>query len=107
MTAINLLRQRVAAHGQAAVARELAISKTAVSQILNGKYQASTEHVEARIMKLYGLGGAVNCPHRQEQITPAECAETYNRAVAIGLKATGNPQTMRQHHACLHCPIRR
>lgn len=106
MTAISLLRQQVAAKGQAAVARELGISKTAVSQILNGKYQASTEHVESRVMRLYGNRGALVCPHREEEISPAECAETYNRAATVGLRATGNPDTMRQHHACRHCPVR-
>lgn len=106
MTAINLLRREVTAKGQATVAKELGISKTAVSQILNGKYQASTGHVESRVMRLYGGLGALVCPHRLEEITPAECAATYNRAVAVGLKATGNPETLRQHHACLHCPVR-
>jgi hypothetical protein len=88
-------------------ARELGISRTAVSQILSGKYQADPGRIESRILSIYGAGDKLTCPHRGEGMTPAGCAAQYDRAVAIGLRATGNPETLRQHHACLHCEIRR
>lgn len=106
MTALELLRSRVEEHGQGAAARELGISKAAVSQILNGKYKASTEHIESRVMKLYGGRGVLVCPHQGREISPADCAAIYERAAAVGLRATGNPETLRQHHACRHCHIR-
>jgi len=105
--AIDLLKQRVEAAGQAAAARELGISRTSVSQILSGKYQADPGRIESRILALYGAGDKLTCPHRGQEITPAECAAQYGRAAAVGLRATGNPETLRQHHACLHCEIRR
>ena len=54
MTAIDLLRCRVEAQGQATVARELGISKAAVSQILSGKYQADPSHILTRVLNIYG-----------------------------------------------------
>ena len=106
MTAISILRQQVEARGQGAVSRELGVSKASVSLILSGKYQASTEHIEARVMKLYGGREGLICPHQGREISPAECADLYGRAVSVGLRATGNPATLRQYHACQHCTIR-
>ena len=106
MTALDILRKKVTEIGQAQVARELDISKTSVSQILNGKYQASTAKIEERVIKIYGAVGGLICPHRQVKITPEECSATYSRAMSIGLRATGNPETLKQHHACQHCHIR-
>ncbi|UQZ89559.1 hypothetical protein C4J81_10225 [Deltaproteobacteria bacterium Smac51] len=106
MTALDILRKRVDQHGQATVARELQLSKTAVSQFLSGKYQASTARIEERIMNLYGDSDKLICPHQEKEISPMECAQTYERAMSIGLRATGNPETLRQHHACQHCRIR-
>jgi DNA-binding transcriptional regulator YdaS (Cro superfamily) len=106
MNAIDLLRQRVEAQGQGVIARELGISKTAVSQILSGKYQADPGHILARVLNIYGSGDELTCPHKGVKITPAECAAQYGRAQAVGLRATGNPETLRQHHACLKGEIR-
>lgn len=106
MTAIEILRRRAGESSLSVVARELGVSKAAVSQILNGKYQASTEHIEARVMKLYGGGNVLVCPHQGREISPAECADLYGRAVAVGPRATGNPSTLRQFHACRNCQVR-
>jgi len=107
MAAVDLLKLKVDAKGQAQVARELGISRTSVSQILSGKYRADPGRIESRIMSIYGGGEKLTCPHRGQEITPAECAAQYDRAAAVGLRATGNPETLRQHHACLHCEKRR
>jgi len=104
--ALELLLRRVESVGQAAAARELGLSRAAVSQYLSGKYKADTGRIESRIINIYSAGDKLTCPHRGEEITPAECAAQYDRAAAVGLRATGNPETLRQHHACLHCPKR-
>jgi hypothetical protein len=102
--AMMILRQHVAEKGQAQVGRELGISGAAVSQALSGKYRASTARIEARVMTLYGHGGALPCPV-QGEITPAECASTFEKAKKIGLRA-GNPATLRLFKTCLSCPLR-
>jgi hypothetical protein len=108
MTAIELLRRRLLDNPQAVVARELGVSKTSVSQLTAGKYKASTVRMEERIMTLYGGNdGVFLCPHKDERITPLECATTWERAVAAGTKAPGNPVTIRQFHACRNCLIRK
>ncbi|MDR1656157.1 MAG: helix-turn-helix domain-containing protein [Deltaproteobacteria bacterium] len=108
MTASELLRKRVEASTQAQVARELGVSKTTVSQLLGGKYGASPAKLEARVMALYGgQSGLFICKHTGVEVTPLECASTYERAVAVGSRVPGNPITLRQYHACRRCEIRK
>jgi len=108
VTAINLLRLRLEKVSQAKVAEELGISRAAVSQILSGKYGASPERIETRILTMYGgREGMFTCPHRNDSITPSDCAELYNRAKSAGTRVPGNPETLRQYHACKKCEIRR
>jgi transcriptional regulator with XRE-family HTH domain len=108
MTAGDLLRQRVEASSQAVVARELGVSKSAISQLLSGKYGASTAKLDARIMTMFGgQKGAFVCPHTNEEINPIDCAETWELATAAGRRVPGNPVTLRQYHACRNCEIRK
>ena len=108
MTAGELLRRRVDTSSQAIVARELGVSKSTISQILGGKYGASTSRLDQRIMTLYGgEQGAFRCPHTGEEISPMDCASTWERAEAAGGKTPGSPVTLRQYHACRNCEIRK
>lgn len=100
-----ILRQQVGDKGQTAVARELAISRSALSLLLAGKYGASTSKMETRVRSIYGHGGKIPCPVLKET-TPSTCATNYERARKIGLKA-GNPATLRLFKTCLNCPIRK
>ena len=108
MTASELLRRRVESSTQATVARELGVSKATISQLLGGKYGASTNRLDARILTLYGgEKGAFACPHSGAEISPMECATTWELATAAGKKIPGNPITLRQYHACRNCGIRK
>lgn len=102
---IDILRREVEAKGAKAVARELDVARSTVSLVLAGKYPASTDKIEARIILIYGSNGRVQCPALGE-IEPARCAETRQRAKLIGLRV-GNPDTLRLHSACMQCQVRR
>ena len=106
--ALMLLRQVIEQYGSGGMtksARELSVTKSAISQVLSGKYPASTKRIESRIMALYGHGGIVPCP-AQGEITPAKCASTFEKARKIGMKA-GNPDTLRLYKTCINCPMRK
>jgi DNA-binding XRE family transcriptional regulator len=108
MTPTEILRQRVQTSSQAQAARELGVSKTTISQLLSGRYGASTAKLEHKIMVIFGSAkGVLTCPFTETDITPLDCAITWERANAAGTKVPGNPQTMRQYHACRNCEIRK
>ncbi|MBF0481306.1 MAG: LacI family transcriptional regulator [Desulfovibrionaceae bacterium] len=99
---LEILRARVEASSQAEVAKALDISRTAICQVLAGKYPAKTGRIEAKVLALFGAT-SVACPVRGE-IAPAECSETRERARTIGLRA-GNPETVKLFKSCLNCPV--
>ncbi len=102
---LSLLRDQVRDRGQAAVARELGRSRSAVSMVLSGKYPAGTDAIEAAVLALYGGDGLVPCPVLGS-VEPGICAGHCDRAKRLGLCA-GNPQTLRLRKACLNCSIRK
>ena len=89
--------------GRKAVISELGISSTTLSQVLGDKYGAATNAIEARIMKIYGNDGLVNCPHLG-RIEPGQCAENFQRSQRN--MAAGNPATIRLYLACRKCDFR-
>lgn len=102
---LEILRKEVSQKGAKQVARELGISRSAVDLVSQGKYKASTSKIEERVRAIYGQNGGVACPVLGE-IAPSACAEKWNRAKKIGMRA-GNPETLRLYKACLQCAIRR
>ncbi len=103
---IEILREEVARKGGAAVAKELGISRSAVSLACAEKYPASTKKIEDRVCRIYGKGGLVSCPILGG-ISPARCAENFRLARQIGMKA-GSPQTLLLYKTCRErCPVRR
>ena len=98
-----ILLREVEARGRAAVARELGISQSALSLVLSGKYPASTEKIETRVVAMYGNAGKVSCPILGE-IRPTLCADHWTRAKVI--KLAGNPATIRLYMACRKCGLR-
>jgi hypothetical protein len=100
---LAILQKHVDQKGSQAVIRELDISATTLSLVLRGKYQASTERIEQRVMAIYGEDGKVICPILG-QIEPSKCIDNYQRAQAI--RAAGNPATIRLYMACRKCTFR-
>jgi len=101
---LEILRRQTANKSTAAVARELGVSPTTISLVLSGKYGASTDRIERRVMRIYGAGDGIDCPVLG-RITPLRCVETWERAGRIGSRA-GNPRTIRLYKACLKCDLR-
>lgn len=101
---LDILRKEVAAKGPREVARELGISRSTVDMVCQGKYQAQTVKIEERVKKIYGRDGKVECPVKG-LITPIECAEKWNLAKKIGMRA-GNPETLKLYKQCLRCAVR-
>jgi len=101
---IEILRQRAETVGRPEVAREMAVSSATISLLLSGKYPASTEQMQARVMKIYGRGGKIVCPILGE-IEPGKCAELWNKAKTLGIVGS-NPMMIKQRKACRKCDLR-
>lgn len=102
---IDILKNEVETKGLKQVAKELGISKTTVSLVAQGKYQASTKKVQEKIAAIYGNNGEINCPVLGT-ISPDKCAETREKAKRIG-NMVSNPDTLRLYKTCIKCAIRR
>lgn len=101
MNALALLQARVAQIGQAATARELGLGRdgnnhTGISLYLRGKYPASTERLELRILTKYAR---VACPFLAQEIAFAECREHHDREAPAFSQFD-----MRHWKACQRCP---
>lgn len=102
---MEALTREVKAKSVSQVAREIGLSKTTISLVCNGKYGASTDSIERKVMNLYGDEGAVDCP-ALGRITALECSDNHQRAKVIGGRATGNPRSLRFYHECKKCSKR-
>jgi hypothetical protein len=102
---IETLEKQVQAKGLRQVAKELGISKTTVSLVVKGKYQASTKKVQNRVAAIYGNKGQVNCPFL-DIIGPDRCADNWEKARRIG-GFVSNPEKLRLYRECLKCEVRR
>lgn len=58
---LEVLRKEVDRTTQAAVARRLNLSPTTISLVLKGKYEASTERIEARV-RTELMAETIECP---------------------------------------------
>ncbi len=94
-----LLRKAVAEGGQAAVARRLGYSPSAVNQALKGTYAGSLENMMQRVAEEYG-NETVICPVMGE-IPLSRCAEERRKPFG----AT-SPQRARLYLACQRCNVR-
>lgn len=95
----QLMLARVEQSNRRQVAQKLGVSRTAVSLILSGKYDADPARILALAVARYGQ---IDCPHLAKAISPAEC-HAFARADA----PTHNPMKMRHWNACQRCPRRR
>jgi len=101
---IEVLRREVAKKGPKQVARELGVSRSTIDLVVQGKYSAGLTKINARIEAIYGHNGQVLCPILEE-IKPARCADLWNKAKKIGMRA-GNPETLKLYKTCLKCSVR-
>jgi hypothetical protein len=91
-----LLRKAVESDGQAAVARKLGYSPSAVNQALKGTYGGSLDNLMRRVAETYGHG-TVQCPVMGE-ISLRRCAEERRKPFG----AT-SPQRVKLYVACRRC----
>lgn len=96
---VELLRTAVRQAGSmAGAARDLGVSRSAVSLLLAGRYPAKdTSAMETRIR---GLAG-VDCPHLGRRVSYEHCCST-----ALGPCPTHTPEALAAWRACQGCPHR-
>lgn len=99
-TARELLARRVADLGgsKAAVAAELSVARTSVSQALSGTYPGDTRHLRAKIIARYAE--QVDCPALGQSMSPAECAGYRERPLSA---CSAHPASVRHWQACQSC----
>ena len=102
---IDLLRKEVEHKTPKQVAKELGVSRSTVDLVCQEKYKAGTKKIEKKVIAIYGNNGNIHCPVLGV-INPAKCADYWNKAKKIGMKA-GNPETLRLYKTCENCVIRR
>ncbi len=96
---MELLTKAVAEYGQAAVARKLKYSASAVNQILKGKYAGNTDKLLQKVAEVYGAD-TVQCPVMGE-IALSKCADERRKPFA-----PSSPQRAKLWRACKECEQR-
>ena len=94
--AMKLLKGKVAELGQAATARQLGISPSALNQLLHGSYKAAPDAILQRVREIFG-SETVNCPVLGE-ISLGRCAEERRKPFAAA-----NHQAVAVWKACRRC----
>ena len=93
---IRLLADAVALSSRATVARQIGVSRSAVSTLLSNRYPSKTTNkIEQKVVDALGR---VNCPTLGD-ITSAKCHRTRIRPFM-----NTNNQTIAQFRACANCP---
>ena len=105
--AMALLAERLDHHrgSRAALARELGVSRSGISQAIDGKYPGDTRRLRARIIEI--LANQITCPHLGIEMPPQTCRSWRERPITA---ATGSRDDVKHWQACQHChhnPIRR
>lgn len=90
-----LLTEAVALRGKAGVARELGVSRTAVSLLANGKYPGEARRMARRIEAVLGRR---TCPQNGKQVSVAECLALRGEPMP-----TSSPAALRRWRMCQHC----
>lgn len=93
---LDLLQARVKGSSQAAVARELGLSRSAISQVLSGTYPACTTAIARKVLATYG---EVACPHLGQAIPATACLDFQTRPMS-----TSNHHALNHWAACQACP---
>jgi DNA-binding transcriptional regulator YdaS (Cro superfamily) len=98
---LTVLNARLAALGgnRAALAREIGVSRSAISQALDGRYPGDTRRLAARITAQ--LVEAVTCPALHRDIPPADCEAYRSRPLSA---CTASREAVKHWQACQACP---
>lgn len=96
----ELLIQITNSLGQAAVARELGYSPSAINQALKGTYGGRLDNLLQKVAEVYG-DDSVNCPVMGE-ISLRRCASERRKPFSAS-----SPQRTRLWQACKQCDIHR
>jgi hypothetical protein len=91
---LTLLSEAVGVSNRAEVAKDLGVSRTAVSLLLLGKYPGKTDRMAARILERYS---SVECPHTGKSVMPDHCRKF------TGQVPSSSPAALRQWRACRAC----
>lgn len=94
----TLLEREVAATSCAAVARKLAVSRTAVSLALRGKYPGGTACMAKRVLEHFDT---VSCPLAETPVTRAACTQRQADPMP-----TSSPAALEAWLTCKRCPRR-
>ena len=99
--ALTLLRRRLDHHGgsRSALARELGVCRSGVSQALDRRYPANTAQLRARIIEKFA--DRLVCPHLGREIAPGECRAARERPLTACM---GSPDDVKHWQACQSCP---
>ena len=98
--ALGLLSRRVEELGgsKAAVAAELGVARTAVSQALSLTYPGDTRKIRAKIVARYA--DQVICPALDQPIPPSDCAHYRERPLSA---CSAHPASVRHWQTCQGC----
>ena len=96
MQLITNLRARDKSASFAVIAAKIGFSKAAVVLWFNGKYPAKGDAIEAKVIAHYDT---VDCPHLQQTIALAACADFHRRDIP-----TSSPSALSHWRACKACP---
>lgn len=86
---------RVDPRGRAGVAERLGLSRSAISQVLSGKYPADPAKIAAKVLDYYDR---LTCPHLAHEISPGACANYATRPCP-----TTSAREVRHWRACRAC----
>lgn len=92
----SLLAAQVAAHGLRPTAASLGYSRTTLSLVLNGKYDADTRRLEERVLAVFGT---IPCPFEARDLDAHDCSAWCRRIVP-----TSSAWALRHWAACQTCP---
>ncbi|STQ75507.1 transcriptional regulator [Grimontia hollisae] len=90
---LDVLKEQVESTSLSSVANAMGVSKTMISQVINGKYPGNLERVQGLVESMY-MGHTVECPVLGE-IPKHKCA-AHQAATHVG----SSPQAIRLWKAC-------
>jgi DNA-binding transcriptional regulator YdaS (Cro superfamily) len=106
-TVLGLLTTRLEFHknSRAALARELGVSRSGLSQAMDGRYPADTRKLRALIVEK--LAEQVACPHLRVEIAPGVCKAARERPLSASSASRSDVKHWQACRLCEHNPARR